>query len=55
MNQFAKYSPMSAEINVTESLQNHQELTEKQTAKPNHTCVLVIGDDDEIVYKQRIM
>ncbi|XP_038054687.1 probable ATP-dependent DNA helicase HFM1 [Patiria miniata] len=55
IEQAPRYNAHSAEITVTITLINQEKLSEKQTAKRNHCCLLLIGDaDNGIVYKQRI-
>ncbi|XP_071476850.1 probable ATP-dependent DNA helicase HFM1 [Diadema antillarum] len=56
IEQTPRYSPMRAELSITVSLLNWEQLSEKQTTKRNHSCLLLLGDaDNKVVYKQRIM
>eukprot|EP00057_Strongylocentrotus_purpuratus_P010440 XP_011664914.1 PREDICTED: probable ATP-dependent DNA helicase HFM1 [Strongylocentrotus purpuratus] len=55
IEQVSKYSPVRAELNITVCLQNHEAVAQKQTTKPNHMVILLIGDaDNKVVYKQRV-
>ncbi|XP_072920021.1 probable ATP-dependent DNA helicase HFM1 [Hemitrygon akajei] len=56
VEQLAKYHDSVAEIVVTITLTNYQQLQKKRTASDNHYTSLIIGDtDNQVIYKQKIM
>ncbi|XP_051869190.1 probable ATP-dependent DNA helicase HFM1 [Pristis pectinata] len=55
VEQLAKYHASVAEIVVTITLTNYQQLQKKRTASDNHHTSLIIGDaDNQVTYKQKI-
>ncbi|KAJ8310616.1 LOW QUALITY PROTEIN: hypothetical protein KUTeg_012481 [Tegillarca granosa] len=56
IEQIAKYSTDVAEITISLNLANQEQLLEKKTTSPYHTCILLIGDEDnKVIYKRKIM
>ncbi|XP_075689343.1 putative ATP-dependent DNA helicase HFM1 isoform X2 [Rhinoderma darwinii] len=54
--QVGRYSPTIAEILVTVTLINFDQLQKKRTAPDSHHVSLIIGDsDNQVVFKQKIM
>lgn len=52
----ARYSDMMAEILVTITLRNFEQLQTKRTAPDFHYVTLIIGDiDNQLVFKHKIM
>lgn len=52
----ARYSDTMAEILVTITLRNFEQLQTKRTAPDSHYVTLIIGDaDNQLVFKHRIM
>ncbi|XP_078418024.1 putative ATP-dependent DNA helicase HFM1 [Cetorhinus maximus] len=55
VEQLARYHASAAEIIVTITLTNYEQLQKKRTAPDNHHTSLIIGDaDNQVVYKQKI-
>ncbi|XP_055497359.1 probable ATP-dependent DNA helicase HFM1 isoform X1 [Leucoraja erinacea] len=55
VEQLAKYHAGVAEIIVTITLTNYEQLLKKRTASDNHHTSLIIGDaDNQVIYKQKI-
>ncbi|XP_070567213.1 probable ATP-dependent DNA helicase HFM1 [Ptychodera flava] len=55
VTQSTKYSSESSDITVSVFLVNWETIKVKNTAGPNHCCVLIVGDaDNKIHYKMRI-
>ncbi|CAK6441330.1 unnamed protein product [Pipistrellus nathusii] len=56
VEQIARYSDMMAEILVTITLRNFEQLQTKRTAPDFHYVTLIIGDaDNQLVFKHKIM
>ncbi|XP_012911614.1 probable ATP-dependent DNA helicase HFM1 isoform X3 [Mustela putorius furo] len=56
VEQIARYSDTMAEILVTITLRNFEQLQTKRTAPDSHYVTLIIGDaDNQLVFKHRIM
>lgn len=54
--QVAKYSNSSSDLWIHLTIANKEQLQDKKTMSPYHTCVLIIGDqDNKIVYQRKIM
>lgn len=54
--QVSKYSEDMADIVVHLVIANPEEVGTRKTLPENHTCVLLIGDEDNgVVYKRKIM
>lgn len=54
--QVSKYSEDMADIVVHLVIANPEEVGTRRTLPENHTCVLLIGDEDNrVVYKRKIM
>ncbi|CAG2226282.1 HFM1 [Mytilus edulis] len=52
----AKYSNSSSDLWIHLTIANKEQLQDKKTMSPYHTCVLIIGDqDNKIVYQRKIM
>uniref|UniRef100_UPI00398EC65E probable ATP-dependent DNA helicase HFM1 isoform X3 n=1 Tax=Pristiophorus japonicus TaxID=55135 RepID=UPI00398EC65E len=55
VEQLARYHALVAEIVVTITVTNYEQLQKKRTAPDNHYTSLIIGDaDNQVVYKQKI-
>ncbi|XP_078075341.1 putative ATP-dependent DNA helicase HFM1 [Mustelus asterias] len=55
VEQLARYHDSAAEIIVTITLTNYEQLRKKRTAPDNHHTSLIIGDaDNQVVYKQKV-
>ncbi|XP_038649736.1 probable ATP-dependent DNA helicase HFM1 isoform X2 [Scyliorhinus canicula] len=55
VEQLTRYHDSMAEIIVTITLTNYEQLRKKRTAPDNHHTSLIIGDaDNQVVYKQKI-
>ncbi|XP_067894141.1 probable ATP-dependent DNA helicase HFM1 [Heterodontus francisci] len=55
VEQLSRYHASVAEIIVTITLTNYEQLRKKRTAPDNHYTSLIIGDaDNQVVYKQKI-
>ncbi|XP_071159837.1 probable ATP-dependent DNA helicase HFM1 [Mytilus edulis] len=56
IEQVAKYSNSSSDLWIHLTIANKEQLQDKKTMSPYHTCVLIIGDEDnKIVYQRKIM
>ncbi|CAC5418729.1 HFM1 [Mytilus coruscus] len=56
IEQVAKYSNSCSDLWIHLNIANKEQLQDKKTMSPYHTCVLIIGDEDnKIVYHRKIM